>query len=84
MSDATPTVERERTLKRTTSVGLVSAAIYTSLAVAAAGLFLLAAWTTDEYGLVARVGGAGWVFLLSLIILMPTVTPIVRRLLMEP
>jgi hypothetical protein len=62
-------------------VGLVSSVIYTSIAAAAAGLFLVATFSSDEYGSVARFGGAAWVFLLSMIILMPTVTPIVRRLL---
>jgi hypothetical protein len=52
MSAATPTIADERAVKRTTSVGLVSTAIYTSLAAATAGLFLLAASTTDEYGIV--------------------------------
>jgi len=60
------------------SVGWTSALIYTSAALAAAGLFLAAtAWR--DYGWVARTGGAGWVFLLSMIILMPTVTPWVRK-----
>jgi len=63
------------------TVGLVSGVIYTSIAAAAAGLFLLATFSSDAYGNVARFGGAAWVFLLSMIILMPTVTPIVRRLL---
>lgn len=62
-------------------VGLVSGVIYTSVAAAAAGLFLVATFSSDEYSNVARFGGAAWVFLLSMIILMPTVTPIVRRLL---
>jgi hypothetical protein len=64
-------------------VGLVSAAIYVSVAAAASGAFVLVASATGGYGIVARVGGAGWVFLLSLIILMPTVTPFVKRLFME-
>ena len=62
-------------------VGPISALIYTSIATAAAGLFLVATFASDRYGYVARFGGAAWVFLLSMIILMPTVTPIVKRLL---
>jgi hypothetical protein len=62
-------------------IGLVSGVIYTSVAAAAAGLFLVATFSSDEYSNVARLGGAAWVFLLSMIILMPTVTPLVRRLL---
>lgn len=61
-------------------VGLVSAVIYTSIAATAAGLFLIATFSSDRYGSVERFGGAAWVFLLSMIILMPTITPIVRRL----
>ena len=64
-------------------VALVSAAIYTSLATVAAGLFLLAAAATGQQSNVARFGGAAWVFLLSMIILMSTVTPLVKRLFME-
>jgi len=62
-------------------VGPLSAIIYTSIAAAAAGLFLVATFSSNDYSNVARFGGAAWVFLLSMIILMPTVTPIVRRLL---
>jgi len=61
-------------------VGLISAAIYTSIAATAAGLFLIVTFSSDRYGSVERFGGAVWVFLLSMIILMPTVTAIVRRL----
>ena len=62
-------------------VGPLSAIIYTSIAAVAAGLFLVATFSSNDYSNVARFGGAAWVFLLSMIILMPTVTPIVRRLL---
>jgi hypothetical protein len=34
---------------------------------------------TGDYGWVARAGGSAWVFLLSMIIFMPTVTPLVRK-----
>ncbi|MDE3096634.1 MAG: hypothetical protein KGK07_11640 [Chloroflexota bacterium] len=64
-------------------VALVSAAIYTSLAAAGAGLFLVVTSATGDYTAVARLGGTAWVFLLSMIILMPTVTPLVKRLFME-
>ena len=60
------------------SVGAISAVIYTGISLAAAGLFL-AATLAGEYTLVERIGGAGWVFLLSMIILMPIVTPLVKR-----
>ena len=62
-------------------VGPVAAVIYTSIAAAAAGRLLVAPFSSNENSKVARFGGAAWVFLLSMIILMPTVTPIIRRLL---
>ena len=34
---------------------------------------------TGDYSWVARAGGGAWVFLLSKIILMPTVTPWLRK-----
>jgi len=60
------------------SVGFLSALIYTTVALTAAGLFL-AVTLSGEYSWVARIGGAGWVFLLSMIVLMPTVTSLVKR-----
>lgn len=59
--------------------GRVSAAIYTSVSTLAAGIFFAVTVLTGDYSWVARVGGSVWVFLLSMIILMPTVTPWVRR-----
>jgi len=41
--------------------------------------FLAVTTLTGDYTWVARVGGAGWVFLLSMIILMPTLAPWLRR-----
>jgi len=32
-----------------------------------------------EYTLVERIGGTGWVFVLSMIILMPIVTPLMKK-----
>jgi hypothetical protein len=60
------------------SSGAIAAAIYTGLSLAAALMFLLATLLGD-YGWVARIGGAFWVFALCMIILMPTVTPLVRK-----
>jgi len=59
--------------------GLISALLYTSVALAASGGFLALTILTGDYGWVARLGGAGWVFILSMIMLMPTVTPWVKR-----
>ena len=47
--------------------------IYTGLSLLAAELFVLAT-LAGEYTAVARIGGAVWVFILSMIILMPPVT----------
>jgi len=60
------------------SAGQLSAVVYTSLALAAALAFFLVTLLGD-YSWVARIGGAGWVFGLSMIILMPTVTPLLRK-----
>ena len=60
------------------SVGLISALIYTGISLVASGLFLAITLVRD-YGWVARIGGTGWVFLLSMIVLMPVVTPLVKR-----
>jgi hypothetical protein len=64
--------------------GLVSALIYTSLSLAAGLAFLLVTLLTGNYSWVARIGGAVWVFSLSMIILMPTVTPWVRNRARKP
>jgi hypothetical protein len=57
---------------------LISALIYTTISLAAAGLFILATLSRDNTA-VERFGGAAWVFLLCMIILMPLVIPFVRR-----
>ena len=59
--------------------GLISALLYTGVSTLAAGGFVLITVFTGDYGWVARLGGASWVFLLSMIILMPTVTPWIKR-----
>ena len=61
-----------------TNAGVISAAIYTGVSLAAALTFLAVTLATGDYTWVARLGGAAWVFLLSMIILMPTVTPWLR------
>jgi hypothetical protein len=50
-----------------------SALVYLPLSISMALLFLLAA-TLGGYPLVARLGGAVWVWVLSLIVTMPIVT----------
>jgi len=61
------------------NVGLISAVVYTTVSVLAAGIFFAVTLLTGDYSWVARVGGSAWVFLLSMIILMPTVTPWLRK-----
>jgi hypothetical protein len=63
-------------------VGSISTIIYTGISVIAAGLFLVST-LSGQYTLIERIGGTGWVFLLSMIILMPIVTPLVKRKLGE-
>ncbi len=60
------------------SIGVISTAISAGISVIAAGLFL-AGTLAGEYTLVERIGGVGWVLLLSMIILMPIVTPLVKK-----
>ena len=60
------------------SAGRHAVLIYTGLSLAAALAFVLATLFGD-YDWVARIGGAVWVFALCMIILMPTITPLVRE-----
>ncbi len=61
------------------NVGLISAVAYTTASTLAAGAFFAVTLLTGDYSWVARVGGSVWVFGLGMIILMPTVTPWLRR-----
>ncbi len=60
---------------KTERAALLSALIYTSTSLLAAGAFLAATTLRGDYSWVARLGGGAWVFLLAMIILMPTITP---------
>lgn len=62
----------------TKSIGFVSAIIYTGIALIVSGLFLVVT-VAGEYSWVARIGGTAWVFSLSMIVLMPLVTSLVKR-----
>ncbi len=64
---------------RPEDAGRLSAVLYTAVAALAAGIFFAVTVLTGDYSWVARVGGSVWLFLLSMIVLMPTVTPWVRR-----
>jgi hypothetical protein len=57
---------------------LTSALIYTPISLVAAGIFF-AITVIGDYAWVARIGGAAWVFLLSMIITMPLVTSAVKK-----
>ena len=63
--------------------GRLSALIYTSVSLLAVGAFLAVTTFTGDYSWVARLGGAAWIFLLCMIILMPTLTPWMRTRLGE-
>ncbi|MHB8867282.1 MAG: hypothetical protein ACYC6T_10230 [Thermoleophilia bacterium] len=56
----------------------VAALIYGSISIGAAALFFLVTSLTADYPPVARVGGAIWILLLTLIVTMPIVIPRVR------
>jgi hypothetical protein len=56
-----------------------SAVIYLPLSLGLAMLFLAGATVVGGYPLVARIGGAVWVGLLSLIVSMPLVTSRVKK-----
>jgi hypothetical protein len=56
-----------------------TALIYIPLSLGSALLFLLISTFTGNYPLVARVGGAVWVALLSLIVSMPIVISKVKK-----
>ncbi|HZP26890.1 MAG TPA: hypothetical protein VFB90_07575 [Dehalococcoidia bacterium] len=57
----------------------VAALVYTSLSLLAALAFLLVTLLSGDYTWVARIGGSLWVFGLCMIILMPTVTPWLKK-----
>ena len=61
------------------SAGAIAAAIYGGLSLAAGLVFLAVTIAFGDYDWVARIGGAIWVFALCMIILMPTITPLVRE-----
>lgn len=56
-----------------------SALIYLPISLGMAFLFVLAASVIDSYPPVAKIGGAIWIGLLSLIVSMPIVTSRVKK-----
>lgn len=60
-----------------------AAVIYTAISLGAVLLFVALTFLTGKtYTVVARVGGAVWVFILTLIVTMPIVIPKVKNKLM--
>ena len=70
------TMEHEQVEKE---VAQRSVLIYLPISIGSALLFLLAATLSGNYPLVARIGGAIWVGLLSLIVSMPIVISRVKK-----
>ncbi|KTB49308.1 hypothetical protein DEALK_02210 [Dehalogenimonas alkenigignens] len=62
-------------MKNTATVAVI---IYTGLSLLAVGMFLIATISGD-FSAVASIGGAVWVFILAMIILMPAVTGAVKK-----
>jgi O-antigen/teichoic acid export membrane protein len=56
----------------------LSALVYTAISLVVSGMFFVVA-TALQYPLTARVGGAVWVLLLSMIVSMPVVTSYFKR-----
>jgi hypothetical protein len=69
-------MEHEQVEKK---VARKSMLIYLPISIGAALLFLLTTTLTGNYPLVARIGGAIWVGLLSLIVSMPLVISRVKK-----
>lgn len=78
-------MEHEQMVERMhTGVARQSALIYLPISLGAALLFLLAASLGGDYPLVAKMGGAVWVGILSLIVSMPIVTARVKKAMARP
>ena len=60
------------------SIGLISGLLYTGISLMVSTLFLVVT-LVGNYSWVARIGGTVWVFLLSMIVLMPVVMPLVKK-----
>lgn len=60
------------------NIAFVSTVISAVISITLAGLFLIGS-LGSKYTSVERIGGVGWVLLLSMIILMPVITPLVKR-----
>ena len=63
---------------RPNRAAFLSTVTYAGVSLAAATTFFLVTTFAGDYPWVARLGGAGWIFFLSMIILMPTLAPWLR------
>lgn len=61
----------------------IGAVVYTLISLAVALAFIVTASVMGRYTTVAIYGGAAWVFLLTMIVTMPTITPWIKRRLAE-
>ena len=57
---------------------VISAFIYISISLTASGVFFTLTLFGDHTW-VTRIGGAVWIFLLVMIVLMPTIIPIIKK-----
>ncbi len=63
---------------KTQNVSLISAVLYIGLSLVISFVFFAVSLLGD-YAWVARAGGSAWVFILSMIVLMPLVIPNVKK-----
>ncbi|MCL5960520.1 MAG: hypothetical protein M1358_14640 [Chloroflexi bacterium] len=64
--------------QKDSSAGTVSTLICVGISLALASAFFTAASLLDK-AVVARFGGAGWVFVLAMIVTLPLITPLVKK-----
>ena len=60
-------------------VTVLSAIVYTAISLAVASAFYVTASALSNYTAVAIYGGTAWIFLLSMIVTMPTVVPWMKK-----
>lgn len=65
--------------EKRSDIGRLSALVYLTVSGVVALAFFLTANVVGGYTPTAIVGGTAWVFLLTMIVTMPTVTPWVKR-----
>lgn len=78
-ADAEPDVAEKHGAMGEVRTGRIAALIYVGISLLAAATFVLVTTYAGSYPPVARYGGAAWIFLLMMIVLMPFVIPRVRK-----